>query len=160
MATTDTLRGATNAFTFVFAYINTVGQEIGMEKAIALDAEMCAMMGAAQGQAIKAQAGLGEIDLATAAALSDASIEEGLGIVSEVIEKNAQRIVSRVDRCPLYEAAQMLGMDNATIEAMCRAGALRYMDTMVKQWNPNLSYRLKEFRSSADGHCIEEVVVG
>lgn len=160
MATTDTLRGATNAFTFVFAYINTVGQEIGMEKAIALDAEMCAMMGAAQGQAIKAQAGLDEIGLETAAALADASIEEGLGIVSEVIEKSAQRIVSRVDRCPLYEAAQMLGMDNATIEAMCRAGALRYMDAMVKQWNPNLSYRLREFRSSADGHCIEEVVLG
>jgi len=160
MATTDTLRGATNAFTFVFAYINTVGQEIGMEKAIALDAEMCAMMGAAQGQAIKAQAGLDEIDLATAAALADASIEEGLGIVSEVIEKSAQRIVSRRGRCPIYEAAEMLGMDNESIEAMCRAGALRYMDTMVKQWNPNLSYRLREFRSSADGHCIEEVVVG
>jgi len=160
MATTDTLRGATNAFTFVFAYINTVGQEIGMEKAIALDAEMCATMGAAQGQAIKAQAGLDEIDLATAAALSDASIEESLGITSEVIEKSAHRIVSRVDRCPLYEAARMLGMDNESIEAMCRAGALRYMDTMVKQWNPNLSYRLREFRSSADGHCIEEVVLG
>ena len=160
MATTDTLRGATNAFTFVFAYINTVGQEIGMEKAIALDAEMCAMMGAAQGQAIKAQAGLDEIDLATAAALADASIEEGLGIVSEVIEKSAQRIVSRRGRCPIYEAAQMLGMDNESIEAMCRAGALRYMDTMVKQWNPNFSYRLREFRSSAEGHCIEEVVLG
>lgn len=160
MSTTDTLRGATNAFTFVFAYINTVGQEIGMEKAIALDAEMCAMMGAAQGQAIKAQAGLDEIDLATAATLADASIEEGLGITSEVIEKSAQHVVSRVGRCPLYEAGQAVGMDNATIEAMCRAGALRYMDTMVKQWNPNLSYRLREFRSSAEGHCIEEVVLG
>jgi len=160
MATTDTLRGATNAFTFSIAYINTVGQEIGMEKAIALDAEMCATMGAAQGQAIKAQAGLDEIDLATAAALADASIEEGLGIVSEVIEKSTQRIVSRRGRCPIYEAAQMLGMDNKSIEAMCRAAALRYMDTMVKQWNPNLSYRLREFRSSADGHCIEEVVLG
>jgi hypothetical protein len=54
----------------------------------------------------------------------------------------------------------MLGMDNESIEAVCRAGALRYMDAMVKQWNPNLSYRLREFRSSADGHCIEEVVLG
>ena len=159
MASVDTLHGATNAFTFFYAYLNSVAQEIGMEQAIALDAEMCAMMGAAQGQAIKAQAGLDEIDLATAAALADASIEEGLGISSEVIEKSAQRIVSRRGRCPIYEAAQMLGMDNATIEAICRAGALQYMDTMVKQWNPNLSYRLREFRSSADGHCIEEVAL-
>jgi hypothetical protein len=51
-------------------------------------------------------------------------------------------------------------MDNESIEAVCRAGALQYMDAMVKQWNPNLSYRLRKFRSSADGHCIEEVVLG
>ncbi len=159
MATTDTLHGATNAFTFFFAYLNGVTQEIGMEQAIILDAQVSEMMGAAQGQAIRDQVGLDEIDLATAAALANASIEEGLGIVSEVIEKNAQQVVSRRGRCPVYEAAQMLGMDNESIEAICRAGALRYMDTMVKQWNPNLSYRLKEFRSSADGHCIEEVTL-
>ena len=160
MATTDTLRGATNAFTFYFAYLNTVAQEIGMEQAIALDAHASELMGAAQGQAIKAQAGLDKIDLTTAAALAVASIEEGLGIISEVMEESADRIVSKVGRCPIYEAAQAVGMDNESIEAMCRAGALQYMDTMVKQWNPDLSYRLREFRSSADGHCIEEVVLG
>jgi hypothetical protein len=160
MATTDTLHGATNAFTFYFAYLNGVAQEIGMEQAITLDAQVSEMMGAAQGQAIRDQAGLDDIDLATGAALANAAIEEGLGISSEALEKSAYRIVSRVGRCPIYEAAQAVGMDNESIEAVCRAGALRYMDTMVKQWNPNLSYRLREFRSSADGHCIEEVVVG
>ena len=159
MASVDTLEGAKNAFTFFYAYLNAVAQEIGMERAIALDAEMCEMMGAAQGQAIKAQAGLDEIDLATAAALAGASIEEGLGISSEVIEQSAERIVSKCGRCPLYEAAQAVAMENETIGAMCRATSLRYMDAMVKQWNPNLSYRQRDFRSSADGHCIEEVVL-
>jgi hypothetical protein len=159
MANTEILHGATNAFAFFFAYLNTVGQEIGMDRAIALDTTMCEMMGAAQGQAIKAQAGLDEIDLATAASLAGRSIEEGLGISSEVIEESAGRITSRVGRCPIYEAAQAVGMDGATIEAVCRASAIRYMDTMVKQWNPSLSYRLDEFRSAADGHCIEEVVL-
>jgi hypothetical protein len=60
MASTDTLVGATNAYTFFFAYLNTVGQEIDMDRAIALDGKVCEMMGAAQGQAIKAQAGLEE----------------------------------------------------------------------------------------------------
>jgi hypothetical protein len=83
-----------------------------------------------------------------------------LGISSEVIEESAQRITSKIGRCPLYEAAQELGMDGATIEAICRASALRYMDTMVKQWNPHLSYRLSEFRPSADGCCVEEVALG
>lgn len=49
MSTTDTLRGATNAFTFFYACLNAVAQEIGMEKAVALDAHVSEMMGAAQG---------------------------------------------------------------------------------------------------------------
>jgi hypothetical protein len=160
MASSETFHGAKNAFTFFFAYLNTVGQEIGMDRAIALDTHMCEMMGTAQGQAIKAQAGLNEIDIATAASLARRSIEESLGISSEVIEESAQRIASKVGRCPLYEAAQAVGMDGAALEDICRASALRYMDTMVKQWNPHLSYRLSEFRPSADGSCIEAVVLG
>jgi hypothetical protein len=34
------------------------------------------------------------------------------------------------------------------------------MDAVAKQLNPDLSYRLKEFRSSVDGYCLEEVVLG
>jgi hypothetical protein len=160
MASTDTFNGAKNAFTFFYAYLNTVGQAIGMERAITLDAKMCEMMGAAAGKAMKAQAGLGEMDIATAAPLAARSIDEALGINSEVIQEGAQRIAFKVGRCPIYEAAEALGMDGTSIEAMCRASALRYMDTMVKQFNPHLSYRLSEFRSSAVGHCIEEVVLG
>lgn len=159
MASLDTLHGATNAYAFFFAYLNTVGQEIGMDRAIALDTGMCEMMGTAQGKAIKAQANFDEIDLATAASLARRSVDEGLGISSEVIEESAQQIILKVDRCPIYEAAQALGMDGATIEAICRASSLRYMDTMVKQWNPHLGYELNEFRSSAGGHCIEAVVL-
>jgi hypothetical protein len=70
-------------------FYHTVAQEIGMEQAIALDAHLSELMGAAQGQAIKAQADLDKIDLATAAALAGASVEEGLGIISEVMEKSA-----------------------------------------------------------------------
>ena len=160
MASADTFNGAKNAFTFFYAYLNAVGQDIGMERAIALDAKMCEMMGTAQGQAMKAQAGLDEIDFAMAASLSVRSIDEALGISSEVMEESAQRIAFKVGRCPVYEAAQALGMDGASIEAMCRASSLRYMDTMIKQLNPHLSYRLSEFRSSADDYCVEEVVLG
>jgi len=159
MASTDTFNGAKNAFTFFYAYLNAVGQEIGMDRAIALDAKMCEMMGAAQGKTMKDQAGLDEIDIAIAASLAVRSIDEALGINSEVIQESAQRIAFKIARCPIYEAAEALGMDGASIEAMCRADALRYMDTMVKQLNPHLSYRLSEFRPSADGYCVEEVVV-
>jgi hypothetical protein len=160
MAVEDTFNGARNAFSFVFAYINTVGQEIGMERAIALDTKMCETMGAVQGKMLKEQAGVEEVDAQTAAALAGKLIEEAFGIKSEVAETSPQRVVTRIGRCPLYEAAQMLGTDAAVIEALCRAGAIRNMDSITKQLNPDLSYQLSKFRSSADDFCEEVIVLG
>jgi len=54
MGSKDTFEGAKNGFTYYFAYLNTVGQEIGMERAVALQSKMCEAMGAAQGKMIKA----------------------------------------------------------------------------------------------------------
>ncbi len=155
MATEDIFVGAKNAYTFVFAYINTVGQEIGMERAIDLDTKMCETMGMAQGLALREQTGVEEVDLAAVSLLTERFLEESLGITSELLEEDAGKRLFRVGRCPLYEAAEALGMDNATIEGLCRSGAVRFMDSMVKQLNPALSYHLQEFRSSAQGSCIE-----
>lgn len=160
MAIEDTFNGAKKAFTFLHAYINAVAQEIGMERALALDTKVCEAMGAAQGKMIKEQAGVEEIDAKAAHPLASNSIEEGIGVNSEVIEESPQRVVLKVGKCPVYEAWQMLGMDAETIEAECRAGALRFMDTMVKQLNPNLNYKLTKFRSAADDFCEEEIVLG
>ena len=155
MATADTFTGAKSAFTFLFAYLNTVGQEIGMERALALDTKMCEAMGAAQGMAMKEQSGMEEIGLDDVTALNERFLGDGLGITSQLIEEDAQKRLFKVGRCPLYEAAAELGMDHASIEATCRAGALRFMDAMVKQMNPALSYQLQEFRASAEGSCME-----
>jgi hypothetical protein len=159
MATTDTFEGAKNGFTFFFAYLNTVGQDIGMERAVALETRVCEKIGSTVGKAIKQQAGVDEIDARIAASLTGRSIEEGLGVHSELMQEGAKKSTSKIGRCPLYEAAQELGMDGATTETICRAGAIRYMDTMVKQFNPHLSYQLREFRSSAESSCIEEVML-
>jgi len=60
----------------------------------------------------------------------------------------------------VYEASQVLGVDTKTIEAGCRAGALIFMDSMVKQLNPDLNYKLMKFRSAAYDFCEEEIVLG
>jgi hypothetical protein len=54
----------------------------------------------------------------------------------------------------------MLGLDNNTIETMCRNGAARLMDTMTKELNPNLSYQLRKFRSDEDDFCEEAIIQG
>jgi len=159
MAVEDTFNGAKTGLTLLDAYINTVAQAIGMERALALEHEMCETMGAAQGKMIKEQAGIAEFDAKAAHPLLMTVIEDGFGILSEVIEESPQRVVVKVGRCPVYESAQALGMDAQAIEASCRASSIGFMDAMAKQLNPNLSYQLTKFRSGADGYCEEAIVL-
>lgn len=159
MAIEDTFNGAKNAYTGFFAYLNTVAREIGKERAVALQTKTDEAMGAKTGKTIKEQAGVEEFDAKTAASLAN-NFTEGFGVILEVVEESPQKVVIHVGKCPLYEAAQVLGMDAETIEAGCRAGALKFLDTMVKQLNPNLNYRLRKFRSAADDFCEEEIVLG
>ena len=159
MAMQDTFNGAKSAFTLMMSYFNAVAHEIGLERAAALDTEVCEAMGAAQGKMMKEQAGMQEVDIKTAATMALTSIKEGFGIDSEVIKESPQRIVTRCGGCPVYEAGQMAGLDTETIEALCRTSSIGFMDQMVKQLNPNLSYQLRKFRSASDDFCEEEILV-
>jgi len=156
MASEEVLNGATAAFTFLHAYLNTVAEEIGMERALALVTKMCESMGTMQGQMLKQQAGVEQADAKTAWTLA-AAVVGGLGLATEVVEESSQKAVRRNIRCPVYEAAQMLGMD---AKSFCRAGSLRFMDALVKQLNPSLSMQVLKYRSSADDFCVEAVVLG
>ena len=158
MAVEDTFNGAKNGYLMLQAYTNTVAQAIGMEQALALATQMSETMGAAEGMMYKEQAGIEEFDTKAAYQGLIASIE-GIGILSEVIEESPKKIIFKVGRCPIYEAAQELGMDTKAIEANCRASSIRFMEAMAKQLNPNLSYQLTKFRSAADDYCEETVVL-
>ena len=157
MATEDTFSGALQAMTFMNAYIKTVAEEIGMDQAVSLLTKMCESMGATQGKILKEQAGDEELDVAAAWSLVK-RVPEGIGIGAEVIKESPEEIVFKTDRCPLYTAGQMLGMDNNTIETMCRNGPARLMDTITKELNPNLSYQLRKFRSGEDDFCEEAII--
>jgi hypothetical protein len=159
MATKDALNGAKTGFMFLDAYVNTVAQVIGMEKAIALMSKMCENMGAMQGKMIKQQSGIKEFNAKTAWELLTPSFE-GIGSSFTVLEATPRRVAARFSSCPMYEAARTLGMDAKTIENACMAGPHKFTDTMAKQLNPNLSCRLLKFRSTPDDFCEEELVLG
>jgi hypothetical protein len=160
MAIEDTFNGAKNVYTLYFAYQNMVAQEIGMERASALGTKMCEAMGAMQGKMSKEQAGIEEFDARTAYPLVK-NFVESIGVSSKVIEESPQKVVDRGGRCPIYEAAQMMGLDGKAIETLvCCSGSIKFLDAMVKQLNPNLSVRIRKFRSSADDFCEEEIVLG
>ncbi|MFC1882349.1 L-2-amino-thiazoline-4-carboxylic acid hydrolase [Thermodesulfobacteriota bacterium] len=159
MAIEDTYNGATAAMTFMNAYIKTVAEEIGMDKALGLLTKMCESMGTMQGKILKEQAGAEELDVKATWSLVK-SVPVGIGIGAEVIKESQQEIVIKAGKCPLYSAGQMLGFDNQTMETMCRKGSARLMDTMTKELNPNLRYELRKFRSGADDFCEEAIIQG
>jgi len=161
MTTDDIFNVAKNASVFYQAFVNTVAQEIGWERASALETKMCETLGALQGRTAKEQAeqvGIRDFD-AKAAHLVCSQLIGGLGYTSEVTEESPQEVVFKVGRCPDFEAAQMVGQDVQASEAACRAGAIRFMDTVVKQLNPNLRYELRKYRSAPEEPCVEAIVL-
>ena len=158
MTIADTFTGAKSGLTFLYAYQGTVAQEIGAQRAVALNSRMAKAMGTAQGKALKERVDVEEIPPKLAASLAGTFLEQALGIQSRVAEGTAEKAVIEVGRCPIYEAAEALGMENTGIEALCRAGAIQYMDVLIKEFNPDLAYDLRQFRPSADASCIEAIV--
>ncbi|MGD2205467.1 MAG: L-2-amino-thiazoline-4-carboxylic acid hydrolase [Anaerolineae bacterium] len=159
MSVKDTFTGAKSGLTFLFAYQNIVAQDIGTERALALNNEMTKAMGTAQGKELKARIDVHEIPPKLAAALVGEFLKQALGIASQITEGNEEKATVQVGRCPIYEAAEALGMEHGAIEALCRAGAIPYMDAIVKQFNPDLAYDLSQFRPAVDASCVETIVV-
>lgn len=157
MAIEDAFRGAKDAYIYYFAFLSTVAQEIGMERAIALQTKMCEARGTLDGKLIKDQADNNEFDAKAVASLVENYVES-IGVRPEVIEETPKKVRRKYVSCPLYEAAQTIGLEDEVIEALCRAGPVRNMDSLVKQLNPNLNYQLRKFRSATDNFC-EEVIV-
>ena len=157
MGIEDTYSGATAAMTFFNAYINTVAEEMGMDRAMNLFNTMSETIGTMQGKMMKAQAGIEQIDIKAAWSVVK-TYPESLGIRTEVIEESRQEIVVKLGKCPIYSAAQRMGLDAKTIETMCQNFSARLMDAVIKQFNPNLSYQLRKFRLEADDFCEEAIV--
>jgi L-2-amino-thiazoline-4-carboxylic acid hydrolase len=157
MAPDNVFNAAKAGLTWFHAYTNTVAQEIGRERAVSLMTKMSENMGALQGKMMKEKAGINEFDAKTAWSPVK-NFKDTIGQNYELIEESPQRVVVRNGRCPIYEAARMLGMDANTIETVCRGGPIRLMDAAVKQLNPNLNARLQKFRSTPDDFC-EEVII-
>lgn len=158
MAVEGTFNGAKTALTFYGAYLNTVAQEIGMERALALHSKTLETLGTVQGKMIKDQAGIGDVDARAAYSLVK-GVPESFGIVLEVLEEGPATVRFRCRQCSAYEGWQMAGLDDKTRETMCRAGSLRLMDAAVKQLDPRLTYQLAKYRSRPDDFCEEQIVL-
>jgi hypothetical protein len=160
MAGEDVYTGVKTVSILLNAYMSTVGQEIGKEKALSLFTRTCEGMGAMRGMMAKGQLANEQFDAEKAWSLLIKSLKESSGFTFEVVEESPRKVVVKNMRCPFYDAAHMLGMDAAAIETICRAGSIKMADSAVRQLNPKLNVRIHEFRSTPDGFCTEEIVLG
>ena len=139
------------------AFFNTVAQEVGLEKALALLTKSNEGLGSMMGKMMKEQMGIIELDAKTISSMNK-EMGGGLGF-SPVIEESPTTVLVKNYKCPFYEGLQEVGFDHEGIEAFCRNGPAVMMKALFGQLDPNVSYRLKKFRSSPDDVCEEEFVL-
>jgi hypothetical protein len=154
----DPFNVAKNAFSMYGVYFNNVVAEIGLEPVLKLHTKTNETMGVQMGQMTKEQMGIKELDAKTAAMVIK-SVVSGFGISNIDAEEKPTSVLIKVHGCPVYEGRRVVGMDDEAIEAMCRKGALGFLDTFFKQLDPDASYQLKKFRSGPDGYCEEEITL-
>ena len=158
MTKEDAFNSAKNAFSFNGAFFNNVAQEIGLEQALKIITKTSETIGEQYGQMTKEQMDITELDAKTAAMVIK-SVVSGYGISNIDTEEKPTSVLIKVHGCPVYEGYRAVGIDDETIEATCRKGALRQLDTFFKQLDPNASYQLNKFRSGPGDCCEEEITL-
>ena len=154
----DVFNGAKTAFLFFNGFYNAVVEDVGEEKALNLLEKMGKTMGEMQGKMLKSQVRRDKIKEITpniAVSLTGGVIE-GLGITTETMEESPEKITFKICKCPVYEAAKLMGLAS---ETLCPHSAVPFIDTMVKQIDPNLGYELEKYRSGTDDFCQESIVL-
>ena len=160
MSIEDTFTGAKIAYTQLYAYVNAVADEIGMDRALAILTRTNEKMGTEAGKQIKEQSGQETYDVKKTA-LKIMEVARGIGSIDEIVEESSEKVVTMTasGKCTNYEAARAAGLDDQTIEAICGAGSLHFLNALVKQLNPDLGYQLGKFRSGPEDCCLENIVL-
>ena len=118
----------------------------------------CKSMGSLQGKMLKSKAKHEKIKEMTPknASLLGSEAIKGFGIETEILKESDEKVSIKVGKCPVYEAAKMMGLDP---EPLCRKSAIPFMNCLVKELSSDLQYELKKFRASQDDFCEEAIVL-
>ncbi len=151
--------GASTAYIPYCAYVDELIKSIGKERTFELLSSSEKSRGTRVGKSVKEENPDVQYDLKK---VMETIVEMASQIagIDKVIELNDQRAVTVTEfgKCPVYEAAHSFGIPDEQIEELCRAGSLVFLDNVVKQLNPNLTYKVREFRSEKYKGCVEEIV--
>jgi predicted ester cyclase len=152
--------GAVDVYRSYFGCINTMIQKFGAKQVLDAMSESDNQRGIKVGQEIRASAGGEDFDIPKAL-YTIIDMASDIGGEDTILDVSATHgaTVTKFGKCPVYEGAKSLGMDDKEIEELCRASSLVFLNTVVKQLNPKLKYIVSAFRSEEYGGCVEEIVV-
>lgn len=150
--------GAKTAYMTSCSYLQEMIKEMGPDRTYALMTASDSERGKKVGKMIREQEGGEEFDL-------DKILNTILKMANDIgasdtvldVTENKAVTVTEFGRCPIYEAAKEIGMNDKEIEAMCRAGSLPFLNSVVKEFNKDFCYRVTAFRSKEHGGCVEEI---
>ena len=155
MAIEDAFNAAKSVTSMFGTFFNTVTQEVGEDKALALLSKSLEGFGAMMGKMTKEQMGITELDVKTTSSFMKGMVES-LGFTPEIEESPTTVTVKHV-KCPFYEGLKGAGYDPKAIETFCRNGPAVMMNALFEQLDPNVRYAFKKFRSTPDDFCEEEI---
>ena len=158
MAQDEVFKVATKLFGQYGAFFKVVAQEVGMEKALDLHVKAHEDQGIASGKMLKETIDNEKADIQKISSILRES-NLSIGIDSNLEQSNSTLALFKNFRCPMYDGYRAGWLDDETAEALCQKGAPAKLGTMLKQIDPNITYKLKSYRSKPDEACEEEISI-
>lgn len=137
------------------AFFALVAKEVGMEKALKMNAAASEPFGDQMGKALKEELAGKKLNTKALNKVMS-SMSAGWGMEPE-IKVGPKSVTLRIDKCPQYEGLKMAGLDDKTIEKMCSTMSKTEYDAINKYY-PELEGKIK-FRKSPKDACIEEIAI-
>ena len=82
------------------------------------------------------------------------SIPKGIGVNFMITQKDSNKVVARLDKCPVYESSKLAGLEPGEF---CNHSAIPYFRAVAKQLNMNLDYQQNKCKASEADFCEEQV---
>ncbi len=136
------------------AYVSKVGEEIGMDKALKVLSRTFGEIGRYQGKKLKKILEK-ENPNATEAFEVIKNVPFSLGINLMIPEKDSSKVIARLDKCPIFECADVVGINPAVF---CDNTAVPYYDMIAKELNPDLKFERNKIKSNQEDFCEEQII--
>lgn len=148
-------RSVRSVYIALAAYVNKVGKEIGKEKALEYLSSVFEEIGMYQGKKLKRLLLDSQKPDAIEAFDLMKSVPFSIGINLMIPEKDSDKVIARLDKCPIFECAEVVGIDPATF---CDNTAVPYYDSIAKELNPDLKFERNKIKASPNDFCEEQLI--